>query len=111
MGSAMEFNDASFEAEVLKASTPVLVDFSATWCGPCKQLSPIIDELAVEYGDRVKVGTIDVDASQQVAGRYGIMSVPTVLLFNGGEQVESIVGLNAKTVYKTKIDGLLADAS
>ena len=108
MASAVEINDASFEAEVLKSSQPVLVDFSATWCGPCKQLSPIVDELADEYDGRVKVVKVDVDASQQVAGKYGIMSVPTVLIFNGGEPVETIVGLNAKTAYKSKIEALLA---
>jgi thioredoxin 1 len=108
MAGAVEINDASFEAEVLKSDQPVLVDFSATWCGPCKQLTPIVDELADEYEGRVKVVKVDVDASQQVAGKYGIMSVPTVLFFNGGEPVETIVGLNAKTAYKSKIDTLLA---
>jgi thioredoxin 1 len=107
MASAIEINDATFEAEVLQSDQPVLVDFSAAWCGPCKQLTPIIEELAQEYDGRVKIGTVDVDASQQVAGTYGIMSVPTVLLFKGGEQVDSIVGLNAKSVYKSKIDELL----
>lgn len=108
MSSAIEFNDATFDAEVLESASPVLVDFSATWCGPCQQLSPIIDELASEYDGRIKVGKVDVDASQQVAGKYGVMSVPTVLFFKGGEQVDSIVGLNAKTVYKTKLEELLA---
>ena len=107
MSSAVEFSDATFDAEVLEAASPVLVDFSAEWCGPCKQLSPIIDELASEYDGRIKVGKVDVDASQQVAGKYAIMSVPTVLFFKGGEQVDSIVGLNAKTVYKSKLEELL----
>jgi thioredoxin 1 len=107
MGSALEFSDTSFATDVLQSDVPVLVDFSAAWCGPCKQLSPIIEELAAEYTGRVKIGKVDVDESQEVAGRYGIMSVPTVLFFKGGEKVDSLIGLNSKSVYKTKIEGLL----
>jgi thioredoxin 1 len=102
-----EFTDSNFQAEVLEAQQPVVVDFSAAWCGPCKQLSPIIDDLAKEYEGQVKVGKVDIDQSQEVAGRYGIMSVPTVLFFKGGEKVDTLVGLNAKSVYKAKIDGLV----
>jgi len=102
-----EFTDSNFQTEVLESQQPVVVDFSATWCGPCKQLSPIIDDLAKEYEGQVKVGKVDIDQSQEVAGRYGIMSVPTVLFFKGGEKVDILVGLNAKSVYKAKIDGLV----
>ena len=108
MGSALAFDDNNFEAEVLQASEPVLVDFSAAWCGPCKQLTPIIDELAEEYAGKVKVGKVDIDQSQDTAGRFAIMSVPTVLLFKGGEKADQIVGLFPKSHYKTKLDGLLA---
>jgi len=102
-----EFTDSNFQTEVLEAQQPVVVDFSAAWCGPCKQLTPIIDDLAKEYEGQVKVGKVDIDQSQEVAGRYGIMSVPTVLFFKGGEKVDTLVGLNAKSVYKAKIDGLV----
>ena len=106
MGNAVEFTDANFDAEVLQSDTPVLVDFSATWCGPCRQLSPIIDELAKEYAGKVKVGKVDIDVSQDLAAKYDIMSVPTVLFFKGGEKVDSLVGLNPKSSYKSKMDGL-----
>jgi thioredoxin 1 len=104
---AQEFTDANFESEVLSSDQPVLVDFSATWCGPCKMLNPIINELAQEYEGRVKVGKVDTDQSQTTAARYAITSVPTVLLFKGGEQVDRLIGVNSKSVYKQKIDDLL----
>jgi len=107
MGSALAFNDSNFDAEVIQASEPVLVDFSATWCGPCKQLSPIIDELAEEYSGKVKIGKVDIDEAQETAGQFGIMSVPTVLLFKDGQKVDQIVGLFPKSQYKTKLDSLL----
>lgn len=104
---AQAFTDANFQSEVLEADQPVLVDFSATWCGPCKQLNPIIEELAGEYSGRVKIGKVDIDDNQEVAARLGIMSVPTVVLFKGGRRVETIVGLSPKAVYKKKLDELL----
>jgi thioredoxin 1 len=107
MGNAIEFNDANFQTEVLQSDKPVVVDFSATWCGPCRQLTPIIDELAKEYAGKVKVGKVDIDQSQDVAGRYGIMSVPTVLFFKGGQKIDTLIGLNAKSVYKAKIEGMV----
>ena len=106
MGSAVELTDANFDAEVLQSDKPVVVDFSATWCGPCRQLSPIIEELAKEYAGKVKVGKVDIDKSQDLAAKYDIMSVPTVLFFKGGNKVDSLVGLNPKNSYKTKLDGL-----
>lgn len=108
MGHALELTDANFQEEVLHSDKPVLVDFSATWCGPCRQLSPLIDDLAKEYAGRIKVGKVDIDQSQEVAGKYGIMSVPTVLFFKGGQKIDTLVGLNAKSVYKAKIEGLVA---
>ena len=107
MGNALEFTDANFQTEVLQSDKPVVVDFTATWCGPCRQLTPIIEDLAQEYSGKVKVGKVDIDQSQEVAGRYGIMSVPTVLFFKGGKMVDTMVGLSSKGVYKSKIDGLV----
>jgi len=107
MGNALDFTDDNFQKEVIESPQPVIVDFSATWCGPCRQLSPIIDDLAKEYAGKVKVGKVDIDQSQEVAGKFGIMSVPTVLFFKGGQKVDTLIGLNPKSVYKSKIDSLV----
>ena len=107
MGNAVEFTDANFQAEVLQSDKPVVVDFSAAWCGPCRQLAPIIEDLAKEYAGRVKVGKLDIDQSQDIASKFGIMSVPTVLFFKAGQKVDTLVGLNSKSVYKAKIEGLV----
>ena len=104
---ALEFDDSNFEAEVVNSETPVVVDFSATWCGPCQQLAPIIDALAGEYEGRIKVGKVDIDNAQSTAATYGIMSVPAVLYFKGGEKVDQHIGLNPKSVYQEKIESLL----
>ncbi|MCZ6792707.1 MAG: thioredoxin [Planctomycetota bacterium] len=104
---SQEFTDANFEEEVIRSEQPVLVDFGAEWCAPCKQLSPIIDELAKEYSGRVKVGKVDIEQSQQTAAKLGITSVPTVVLFKGGERIESLTGLNTKEFFKEKLDELL----
>ena len=102
-----EFDDKNFENEVLASSTPVLVDFSAEWCGPCKQLAPVIEELANDFEGRVKVGKLDVDESQKTAMRYGVMGVPTVILFENGEPVDQAVGRVSKSVLESKITKLL----
>jgi len=93
---AVELNENNFEQEVLKANTPVLVDFWAVWCGPCKMIAPIVDELAVEYEGKLKIGKVDVDNHQQIAMQYGIRSIPTLLVFKGGKVVEQIVGAAPK---------------
>ncbi len=85
--------DADFEAEILKAELPVLVDFSAVWCAPCKMMAPVVDGLAVEMGGKVKVRQMDVDANPGTPAKYGIRGIPTLLIFKGGELVESIVGV------------------
>ncbi|MFZ5895360.1 MAG: thioredoxin [Myxococcota bacterium] len=90
------FNDLNFETEVLSSSVPVLVDFTATWCGPCKQLSPIVDQLATELAGQVKVGKLDVDESPVTAGKYGVRGVPTVMVFKNGERAAQHVGLTTK---------------
>lgn len=89
---AQEFNDANFDAEVLKSETPVFVDFWAPWCGPCQQMGPLVEELATEMGDKVKIGKVNVDENQVTAGKYSVMSIPTFLLFKGGEVVDTVVG-------------------
>lgn len=86
-------NAQNFEAEVLKSSTPVLVDFTATWCGPCQRLAPIIDTVADEFVGKAKVGKLDIDESREIAARYGIKSVPTVMVFEGGEKTAQHLGL------------------
>jgi thioredoxin 1 len=91
-----EFNDENFESEVLKSSQLVLVDFTATWCGPCKALAPIIDRLADDYQGKVKVGKLDIDASPNIARKYGIRSVPTVMVFEGGQKKAMNAGLTTR---------------
>jgi thioredoxin 1 len=95
------FTDQNFEEEVLKATQPVLIDFTAAWCGPCKLLSPIVEKLADELEGRVKVGKLDIDTSPNVTARYGIRGVPTVMVFKNGERVGQHVGLtNRETLLK-----------
>jgi thioredoxin 1 len=84
--------DSTFDQEVLKSDTPVLVDFWAVWCGPCKAIAPIVDDLAARYKGKLKVGKMDVDDQQAVAQQYGIRSIPTLLVFKGGRVVDTIVG-------------------
>ena len=109
MANVLDITDENFEAEVINSATPVLVDFGATWCGPCRALAPIVEDLAKEYAGRLKVGTVDIDQAQRTAATFGIMSVPTVLFFKGGKQVEKLVGLprNAKADLRQRIENVL----
>jgi thioredoxin 1 len=107
MGKPVEITDQNFEAEVLKSETPALVDFSAEWCPPCRALEPIIEDLVDEYAGRVKIGTVNVDTSRETAGKFGIMSVPTMILFKAGKEADRIVGMVSKENIMTKIDSLL----
>jgi thioredoxin 1 len=91
-GNVHHFNDANFESEVLNSDLPVLVDFTATWCGPCKALAPIIERLADEFEGKVKVGKCDTDESRKIAQKYGVLSVPTVMVFRGGQKTNQHVG-------------------
>ena len=102
--NTQQFTDDNFEREVLEASMPVLVDFWAEWCGPCQLLAPIIDELADEYQGKVKVGKLDTDNAVRTASKYGVQSIPTVIVFVSGQPVERVVGLRAKQDFKTILD-------
>ena len=98
------FTDGNFDSTVIKATSPVLVDFWAEWCGPCRRLAPTVDALASDYDGRVTVGKLNVDENPNVAGRYGIRGIPTLLLFKGGQIVESVVGLVDKDHLKKLIE-------
>ncbi len=99
-----EFTDANFEAEVLKSDVPVLVDFWAEWCMPCRMIAPTIDELAEEYSGRVKVGKVDTDANRDTGVKYGISAIPTILLFKNGQVAQKFVGLTKKADFKAALD-------
>src|SRR3989338_926554 len=99
---AQIFTDDNFEEEVLKSDMPVLVDFFAEWCGPCKMLAPIIEELAHEYEGKWKIGKCDIDASPKVGEKYGIQSIPTLKFFKNGEEMASVVGFQSKEKLKAK---------
>ncbi len=100
--------DATFEQEVLKSEIPVLVDFWAVWCGPCKAIAPTVEELAKQYKGKVKIGKMDVDQHQNVAQRFGIRSIPTLLLFKGGRVVDTIVGAVPKSKLEESLKKALA---
>lgn len=102
------FTDQNFQQDVLKSETPVVVDFWAPWCGPCKMVSPIIEELAKTYEGKVVVGKMNVDENPEVAGTYGVMSIPTVMVFKGGKPVQSLVGAQGKQTYQQEIEKVLA---
>ena len=104
---ALQITDASFDGVVLKSDKPVLVDFWATWCGPCRMLGPVIEELATEYEGRVVVGKVDVDNNQEFAAKYGVRNIPTVLVFKDGEVVGRQVGVAPKKTYTDALDSLL----
>jgi thioredoxin 1 len=98
------FTDDNFEEEVLKSELPVLVDFWAVWCGPCKMIAPIVEQLAEELSGKVKVGKLDVDTNQQTSIKYGIRGIPTLLIFKDGKVVDTIVGAVPKTTILNKLE-------
>lgn len=105
--TTLEVTDATFEDEVLKADLPVLVDFWAEWCPPCKMMSPIVDEIGEEMGDRLKVAKLDTDSNPQISMKYGIVSIPTFNIYRGGELVKSIVGGRPKKKFLQEIEAAL----
>lgn len=107
MAKTAAVTEATFEGEVLKSEIPVLVDFWAEWCGPCRLVAPIVEELAGEYAGKLKVAKVDVDDNQNLAMRYQIMSIPTLGVFRKGEMVERIVGFMPKAELKRRLDGAL----
>jgi len=104
MGAVPEINDDNFNSEVLESSEPVLVDFWAPWCGPCRQLTPIIEELAAENKGSVKIAKLNVDEASKVAQEYGISSIPTLLLFKGGEVQQRVLGVKPKAQIQELLD-------
>lgn len=102
--SLQHIDDQNFKSEVLDSNLPVLVDFWANWCGPCKMIAPIIEELAKEYAGKVKIGKLDVDNNPKTASHYGIMSIPTLIFFKNGTVMEQLVGVLSKAELKNKID-------
>ena len=104
---ALEITDATFESVVLNTDKPVVVDFWAAWCGPCRMVGPVIEELSKDYDGRAVVGKVDVDSNQEFAAKYGVRNIPTVLVFKNGEVVTRQVGVAPKAVYAEAVDALL----
>lgn len=107
MSKPVAVTDDTFEVEVIQSDKPVIVDFWATWCGPCKMIAPILEEIASEYSDQVKVAKLDVDTNNQTAGRYGIMSIPSLLFFKKGEEVDRVIGAIPKSQLTARLDKVL----
>ena len=107
MSKPVEINDSNFN-EVINSEKPVLVDFWAEWCGPCKMIAPVVDELATDYDGKAVIGKVDVDSNPEVAGKFGIRSIPTLLVFKNGEVVDKQVGAVNKSILSQKLDAQLA---
>lgn len=103
----IQITDSNFKQEVLESDSPVLVDFTAAWCGPCKMLAPVLEELAQEYKDKVKIGKLDVDTNPKTATNYGVMSIPALIFFKKGKVINQIVGALSKQELKKQIEANL----
>tara|TARA_S200000501_G_scaffold369276_1_gene408428 strand:- start:380 stop:703 length:324 start_codon:yes stop_codon:yes gene_type:complete len=104
MSNVIELNDSNFDSEVVKSDKPVLVDFWAEWCGPCKMIAPSVEKISEEYSDKLKVGKLDVDSNPNISSTFGIRSIPTLLIFKNGAPVDQIVGAVSKEVIASKVD-------
>ena len=102
----LDITDQTFEAEVLQSKTPVLVDFWAVWCGPCQVQGPIVEEVSTAMGDRAKVGKLNVDENPQYAQKFGIMSIPTLMIFKGGNMVKQFIGVTSKDVLMSELNNV-----
>lgn len=107
MISMLEFTNNNFQKEVLKSEEPVLVDFFATWCGPCQAQGPIIEELAKEYAGKIKIGKLNIDEGLEVAQKYDVMSVPTLIFFKNGQEIKRLVGFHSKNDLRKEIEKIL----
>jgi thioredoxin 1 len=111
MGKPQVVTDQTFEQEVLKADTPVLVDFWATWCGPCRMVAPVLEEVATEQGDKIRIAKLDVDANPITAGRFGVRAIPTMIVFKNGREADRIVGFHPKPQLMQKLSPHLTMAA
>jgi len=107
MSKKLEFTDNNFQTDVVGSNIPVLVDFWAPWCGPCRMVDPVVEEIAGEYAGKLKVGKLNTDDNRETAAKYGIMSIPTIMIFKGGEVKARIVGAQPKRAIVEKIDEVL----